>query len=123
MNPKSNDPVKPVGIGLRASLLAKAKVKAQLGGRSVSDYVRRLIEADLACEVATETGAPVIEATRGNSQLVNLLIPHEFLAAIDETIRTRGVDRAWWLRDAAWDKLKRENPAAMQRLTLAGGAR
>lgn len=64
-----------------------------------------------------------LKATRANSQLVNVLIPKPLLEIVDDQADAADMDRAQWIRDAARQKLERENPAAMQRLTLAGGAR
>ena len=68
MNPKTDDPVKPVGIGLRGSLLAKAKVKAELQGRSVSDYISRLIEADLAADARRDNTHTAVITIHGGAQ-------------------------------------------------------
>lgn len=63
-----------------------------------------------------------MKATRSNSQLVNVLIQKPLLALVDDQADALDLDRAQWIRDAAREKIERDNPTAFRRLALAGGA-
>jgi metal-responsive CopG/Arc/MetJ family transcriptional regulator len=54
--------------------------------------------------------------------MVNVLIPIPLLEVVDNQADADDMDRARWIRDAAREKLERDNPAALKRLLLVGGA-
>lgn len=63
-----------------------------------------------------------MKATRANSHLVNVLIPKPLLAIVDDQADALDLERAQWIRDAAREKIERDDPTALRRLALAGGA-